>query len=420
MRSIHEFDDNQDLPIHPSRIALLVSGLTQPVTSLMLGSVMREIVQPLGSDGVHVFVHTTGSFTKDWDVEFLKACKGNDSDDTVAEIYTSVLGECLRTLVIDQQYHSAEKVYKGKTLGTKCAGQARAECVLSTVKGEQVWLPRVWHDPNPVWRMQFYRLRELYPHVLAEEKMLRSRYSHLVRLRTDTIWYGPWNFKFVADIDPQSRTVALPRGDASGSDLVPDSFWITSRVAARSAFSGFADFLQQPIDRKDIFDLFNCSWLGEGAGGSEHEHHASAAAGGSASANCDERWDDKNSAFCREQILVPGAIWPETLVKYYFRKRFDVIDSCGLMGSYVSVHGWLKGALDIADICKFGKTSPHHSVSLTLVVYQVNSMLPGSTFDVQDGLEMLEDRLRSMAGDHRQLVLSVAARMGVDISHLGI
>lgn len=416
-----ECNDNQDLPIHPARIALLVSGLTQPVTSLMLSSVMREIVQPLGSDGVHVFVHTTASFTEDWGVGKQKAWRGNAPDDAVAKIYTSVLGECLRLLVVDRHYHSAEKVYTGMPPGEKCAGQAREECISSTVKGEQAWLPRSWRDPNPLTcRMQFFRLRELYPHVLAEEKVLKSRYSHLVRLRTDAIWYRPWNFRFVADINPQSRMVALPRGDAPGSDMVPDSFWISSRGAAHAAFSGFADFLQQPIDRKEIFDLFNCTWPLEGAEGSEHSDHAFGGEDGAAGTGLRGGLrDDNNSAFCREQILVAGAIWPEALVKYYFRSRFDVVDSCGLIGPYLSVQGWFKGGIDIADVCKLNTASPYHVLSTTLLIYQINSMLKVSpTLDLHGALEALKKRLRSMAGDRREWVLSEAARLDVDMSLL--
>ena len=73
--------------------------------------------------------------------------------------------------------------------------------------------------PRKVWPLlgdrgglrQFLRLRDLYPRVLAEERFLNARYSHMVRMRTDAVWFQPWDASLRRKIDPHSHAVAHPR-----------------------------------------------------------------------------------------------------------------------------------------------------------------------------------------------------------------
>jgi hypothetical protein len=229
-------DDNQDLPIS-DKIAIVMSGVTTPMTALFLDSVKREIMRPLGAEYVHVFIHTSSS--KDLT---------STSDEDVAQIYITVLGESMRTIIVDSKYKAFERKFFGKASeraglaekappeglqqGQKAprlarrAGREEHERVLVQIGGEDVWLPRVWYNPDDLrgGRMQFYRLavppplpptiepaplppapsllslnplsppsplyplpepptpnprptpsQELYPRVLAEERLLRCR-----------------------------------------------------------------------------------------------------------------------------------------------------------------------------------------------------------------------------------------------------
>ena len=258
------------------------------------------------------------------------------------------------------------------------------------------------------YRKQFDRLSGLFPHVLAEEKLLGARYSHLVRLRTDSIWFKPWTFRFVGEIDPSSRTVALPHGTSPGVGFTPDNFWLSSRGAARAAFVGFADFLLQPIDRKAIFDFFNCSWPSGSAGGIRGESDQ----------------NDTNSADCRSQILAGATrdIWPETMARFYFRSRFEVKDSCDIVGPYVSVQGWNKGQLDVARQCA-GRTWA--GITSKLLSYQISCLpslqkwFPGDAYKQRLARD-LQAMLNDPNPDVAARLLDEAARLNVDVSELDL
>ena len=402
-----DIDDNDDLP-HHNRIALLMTGLTQPVTQLALASVQREIRQPLGENNVHIFVHTSS-------VDKSGRVCGHCAHDDVAEMFIAAFGEGLRTLVVDQEFRTAERVYTGKHEEPRCTvqhtgtGNSDLECVPSSWPGDEVPVPRMWHPPKSRgYRKQFDRLSGLFPHVLAEEKLLGARYSHLVRLRTDSIWFKPWTFRFVGEIDPSSRTVALPHGTSPGVGFTPDNFWLSSRGGARAAFVGFADFLLQPIDRKAIFDFFNCSWPSGSAGGIRGESDQ----------------NDTNSADCRSQILAGATrdIWPETMARFYFRSRFEVKDSCDIVGPYVSVQGWNKGQLDVARQCA-GRTWA--GITSKLLSYQISCLpslqkrFPGDVYQQRLARD-LQAMLNDPNPDVAARLLDEAARLNVDVSELDL
>ena len=92
------FDDNGNLPVG-HKIALLMTGLTEPeflAPNLVLPSIMREIITPLGPQNVDCFVHTS-------------SLKGG-GEDAVAEVY-SRLGQSLAALVYVENYRGPERVH---------------------------------------------------------------------------------------------------------------------------------------------------------------------------------------------------------------------------------------------------------------------------------------------------------------------
>ena len=232
------FDDNGNLPVG-HKIALLLTGLTEPehlAPHLVLPSIIREIITPLGPQNVDCFVHTS-------------SLKGG-GEDAVAEVY-SRLGQSLAALVYVENYRGPERVHvrRPKRLpqylhalhgggrvdtnatthdacqdwmcrntsqvfrnfsncglskfqllahaspahteehGGESGTDSMDDCVQAGFSGQDVWVPRVW-EPEPFFAgyYQFFRLRDLYPLMLAEEARARARYSHVMRLRTDTVW----------------------------------------------------------------------------------------------------------------------------------------------------------------------------------------------------------------------------------------
>lgn len=276
-------DDNECLLVG-NRAAILMVGLTVTITSnLVLPSLVREIIQPFGDGGADIFVHTS-------------ALNPNEvSDEDIVDMYSSGLGTSLAGIIVDSHFKASEMVHIRKVpsashqsrqaaqLNRRCrqhkrdaesehhgisseekfarlasaplGGEADEEddggrCIGIEIRGETVWAPRVWEPPaNLVTYYQFYRLRALYPLLLAEERRRMTRYSHVIRMRTDTIWYHEWEGVegIMEGIPPASNTVAVPMGlqhDAFWGDVV----WIASRAAARSIFVGFVDMLEQVFE----------------------------------------------------------------------------------------------------------------------------------------------------------------------------
>ena len=273
-------DDNERLPVG-NRAAILMVGLTVAITSdLVLPSLVREIIQPFGDGGADIFVHTSA----------LNPVEVSDED--IVDMYSSGLGTSLAGIIVDSHFKASEMVHIRKMPAASHQGRQAAqpnrrcrqhkpdaevehnrsssqkkfarlaaappgweadeadeggECTGIEIRGEKVWAPRVWEPPaNHVAYFQFFRLRALYPLLLAEERRRMSRYSHVIRMRTDTIWYHEWEGVegIMEVIPPASNSVAVPMGlqhDTFWGDVV----WIASRAAARSIFVGFVDMLEQ-------------------------------------------------------------------------------------------------------------------------------------------------------------------------------
>jgi len=99
--------------------------------------------------------------------------------------------------------------------------------------------------------------------MLAEEGRARRRYSHVLRMRTDALQYSMWDRiqHFYEIISPLNHVVSGPGfNNLRNPSFIVDSFWIASRAAASSVFVGFAHSLETPVDRKELFDYFNCAW----------------------------------------------------------------------------------------------------------------------------------------------------------------
>ena len=99
--------------------------------------------------------------------------------------------------------------------------------------------------------------------MLAKEVRARRRYSHVVRMRTDTIAYFDWGavHQFHEIIPPLSQVVSGPGfNNDRNAWYMHDVFWIAARAAASRAFVGFAHSLETHVDRKELCLYLDCSW----------------------------------------------------------------------------------------------------------------------------------------------------------------
>jgi hypothetical protein len=234
------------------QIAIFLVGLTSPITlALVLPSLMRQIIQPSGIGKVDLFVHTSA----------VDNMETEDSD--IKDLYENGLGGSLKGIVIDGMVTDAEN---SNPRGKKNALQAwrfrrcyaphsivevdrdrcasgkdeleeekggclveREECVQVQVGGKHVRVPRIWDPPaSYLPYFQFYRLARLYPYMLAEEVSARRRYSHVLRMRTDTILYSIWDQlqQFHEAIPPLSQVVSGPGyNNLRNPSHMVDSFW---------------------------------------------------------------------------------------------------------------------------------------------------------------------------------------------------
>jgi hypothetical protein len=249
------------------QIAIFLVGLTTPISAtLVIPSLVRYVIQPWGQENVDFFVHTSP----------MDSIVMDDSD--IIDSYARGLGSCLQGIVVDKKFRETETVYvRAKTpilFDTEQACQStimqsslqveRDDCVKVEMCGKDVWVPRIYDPPTShLPYFQFHRLANLYPCMLAEERRARRRYSHVVRMRTDAIQYYMWDRipQFHKIIPPLSQVVSGPGfNNLRNPSYIFDNFWIASRAAASSVFVGFSHSLETQVDRKELFDYFNCSW----------------------------------------------------------------------------------------------------------------------------------------------------------------
>ena len=249
------------------QIAIFLVGLTTPVSAtLVIPSLVRYVIQPWGQENVDFFVHTSP----------MDSIAMDDSD--IIDSYESGLGSCLQGIVVDKKFRETETIYvrakKPTLFDTPQACQStimqsslrveRDDCLKVEMRGKDMWVPRIYDPPTShLPYFQFHRLAHLYPYMLAEEGRARRRYSHVVRMRTDAIQYSMWDRiqQFHKIIPPLSQVVSGPGfNNVRNPSYMFDNFWIASRAAASSVFMGFSHSLETQVDRKELFDYFNCSW----------------------------------------------------------------------------------------------------------------------------------------------------------------
>jgi hypothetical protein len=155
-RHDESYRDNWDLPLGP-RIAVIVSGLGKKgVLEHALRSLQTNVVDAMGRDRVHVFLHIES--------------RGFSS----AEVYD----------VLTQNLDPSN--LKRFAINDSSALELNA----------------------PPLRIQLDRLRAGFQLVLAEERMINERYGWVCRVRTDTFWLAKWKSQMLAKLVPQTSIVA--------------------------------------------------------------------------------------------------------------------------------------------------------------------------------------------------------------------
>ena len=347
-------DDNEHLDIG-STIAILLSGLTVPITSThVLPSIVKNIIEPLGSHNIHVFVHTSpwnvtrhddGSHTchapssacgapPSWATVGSGGEEGAAKTRELVGMYMDALNESARAIVVDRDYLGSSSVqittsgdsnHHSRDPGGRYTG--REERVQSGFQGEDTWVPRIWEHYLQKKTIidagvQFERLRDLYPLVLAEERRMLQRYSHVIRMRTDSTWLSAWKEVEVLHkkVPPRDFVVAFPNPHHhSGTPFIPDLFWIASRAAAKATMVGFAESLALPLDRKAIYDYFGCPWEPEASnqrfqGALQSARHVDP---------------------CFVSVLGPNSIFIEVRLKMFMMmQRLEFANSCLWTGPY--------------------------------------------------------------------------------------
>ena len=241
------------------------------------------------------------------------------------------------------------------------------------------------------------------PLLLLFQVRLGFRYSHVFRLRTDTLWFHAWgNLTYLRQLlPPLSHTVAapglLPRPPhLLTPTFLSDAFWIASRAAANSVFVGFANHLERPIDRKHLYHYFNCPWPPPLPPPQSTRNASAPKRAGAAPAAGEDK--------CFEQIMGPFSVWPEIRLHYFLTRRFAVVDSCLYTGPLLSVHGSQPGGTtSIADIC-------HYPALMRPAQYAALFLLRLRVYLGQQQLELAQEAARdvhAMMLDERLVVQEV-------------
>jgi len=137
--------------------------------------------------------------------------------------------------------------------------------------------------PAPVtetrtWNLhQFGPLRESFELLLGHEAFRGERYSHVMRVRTDTIFLTPWqSLQQLALAVPQGTVAGpkyslqklfpyfltnVPLGPAPG--IVNDQFWIASRTVSWQLMVMFPFLLWNPPSSRELLHVCGCQLYGD-------------------------------------------------------------------------------------------------------------------------------------------------------------
>ena len=245
--------DNSHLQVG-SKVAILMVGLTKSITpAVTLPAFKQHVVQALGKGVVDVFVHTSPLFRSGADKDSLARERQE-----IRDMYEELLGKAaLKAIVVtDSRFENTPRT-------VFVSGEDPTPVSLAAEERIHAGnLPRFWehhlrvHQHSLVW---FYSLRHLFRLVLREEALRHERYSHVIRMRTDVIWLSSWaNYSFLrAHVPPLSSTVAAAPTEGQ---LFVDHFWIAARGAARRAFVDMPYAMEMPVDRREMYEAFGCTW----------------------------------------------------------------------------------------------------------------------------------------------------------------
>ena len=283
--------DNKHLPIGDN-IAILVVGKTKYITQTALHTLKTRVLSRYPN--AHVFVHVSPT---SWGEA------GNETRET-QHVYQSVVGhEHLKALVITSENYGHDHL----KLESSLCEDVHQDHAPSRGRGNEgsVWEPVCGSPLVRRATVQFDRLRDAMLQVLREERVLCYRYSHVVRMRTDLIWLETWpsHSDLSTLIPPDSATLA---GDFLDQGIFSDYFWIASRAIAWAVYVDTWYDIHLPMHR----DLVYRSVCADAAGG-----------------------DRAN--LCFQAVYGEHSIWPEARLKYVFKSRFNLVNSCPVSGRYV-------------------------------------------------------------------------------------
>lgn len=185
--------DNSHLPVG-GKVAILITGLTRSLTpALMLPTLTEHVIQGLGEEHVHVFVHTCGRPLGD---SADKSAQAKERE-AIADMYKELVPvSVLRAVVVTspdygrtpQTIHLSNR-YSAPINSTDEAGSDSDGTGIPGV-------PRFWEHPFEtyplVFLLQFESLVDIFRLLLREEIRQQERYSHVVRMRTDAMWSVRW------------------------------------------------------------------------------------------------------------------------------------------------------------------------------------------------------------------------------------
>jgi hypothetical protein len=214
MRDLLALVDNMDLA-KGNRVAIVVTGIARPdVFEHALSSLQKNVVDAMGRDRVHVFVH--------------------------AEPLHAALGIAGVEKMLRHELHPS--ALKGHII------------VPAGSKGESM-------AGTPPWtmltgsRVQFDRVRDAFQLVVAEEQRNGERYAWVCRVRTDAIWLTSWDADQMRQLVPES-TVAGSAFHHPGHRS--DKFWIASRDAAWRVFVLLPTFFFLNFSTTEMWETIGC------------------------------------------------------------------------------------------------------------------------------------------------------------------
>ena len=232
-------EPNLDLPIGKN-VAVFIIGLHRERTTAAISSVQQHVIRHLNN--AHVFVHTSAG--------------ANETEEDIKRVYTAIIGKTqLRTVVVTNKSDAlvdspdllrlqADELPLSDDAQECFASSAGPFCVNATAAGG-----------ISSTALAALRGRALMPFMLIAERQHKVRYSHVIRLRTDTVWEHDWaNYSVLLSLVPAtSSTLAVERVGAVMVDQ-----WIAARSIAWVLNTVIPLKLLLDVDLRAVFDSLGC------------------------------------------------------------------------------------------------------------------------------------------------------------------